>query len=209
VSIAALAPWAALAALGAYHGINPGMGWLFAVARGLQERNRREVLIAVWPIAAGHEASIMAVLLATAALESVLAVRWLKLTAAAALLGLAAVLLVKRRLHPRGFGLKVGYRGLAGWSFLMSSAHGAGLMILPIFIGLTLSVREPALPSTIVQALAAGLLHTGAMLLVMTAVAVVVYDRLGLALLRRAWVNLDLVWTGALLIAALAVTFTA
>src|SRR5438105_6681238 len=137
------------------------MGWLFAVARGLQEKSRREVLVAVWPIAAGHEASIMVVLLATVALESVLAARWLKLVAAGALLLVAAVLLVKRRVHPRGFGLKVGYRGLAGWSFLMSSAHGAGLMILPIFIGLTLTVREPGLPATVGQALPAGAPHTG------------------------------------------------
>jgi hypothetical protein len=209
VTVAQLAPWAALAALGAYHGLNPGMGWLFAVARGMQERRRREVLLAVWPIAAGHEASIMAVLLATVALETVLAARWLHLLAAGVLLLFAAVLLVRRRLHPKGFGLRIGYGGLAGWSFLMSSAHGAGLMILPVFLGLTLTVQEPSLPTTLAQALLAGLLHTGAMVLVMTGVAVVVYDRLGLRLLRRAWVNLDLVWAAALGVAAVAVVFTA
>jgi len=209
VSFAELAPWAALAALGAYHGINPGMGWLFAVARGLQERKRSEVLLAVWPIAAGHEASIMAVLLATVALETVVAAHWLRLAAGAVLLLAAGALLLRRRLHPKVFGMRIGYGGLAGWSFLMSSAHGAGLMILPVFLGLTLSVREPALPATLGQALIAGAVHTGAMLAVMTAVAVVVYDRLGVGLLRRAWVNLDLVWAAALLVAALAVTFTA
>jgi hypothetical protein len=129
--------------------------------------------------------------------------------AAGVLLLFAAVLLVRRRLHPKGFGLRIGYFGLAGWSFLMSSAHGAGLMILPVFLGLTLAVQEPSLPATLGQALVAGALHTGAMVVVMTAVAVVVYDRLGLALLRRAWVNLDLVWAAALGLAAVAVVFTA
>jgi hypothetical protein len=209
VSFADLAPWAALAALGAYHGLNPGMGWLFAVARGLQERKRGEVLLAVWPIAAGHEASIMAVLLATVALEAVVAAHWIRLAAAAVLLLFAAALLLRRRIHPKGFGMRVGYAGLAGWSFLMSSAHGAGLMILPVFLGMTLAVREPALPTTVGQALLAGAVHTGAMLLVMTAIAVVVYDRLGLRLLRKAWVNLDLVWAAALFLAAIFVTFTA
>ena len=209
MSFTELAPWAALAALGAYHGLNPGMGWLFAVARGLQERKRGEVLLAVWPIAAGHEASIMAVLLATVALEAVVAAHWIRLAAAAVLVLFAAALLLRRRIHPKGFGMRVGYAGLAGWSFLMSSAHGAGLMILPIFLGMTLAVREPALPTTVGQALLAGAVHTGAMLLVMTAVAVVVYDRLGLRLLRKAWVNLDLVWAAALFVAAIFVTFTA
>ena len=209
MSFAKLAPWAALAALGAYHGLNPGMGWLFAVARGLQEKRRSEIFLAVWPIAAGHEASIMAVLLATVALESVLAARWLRLLAAGILLVFAAALLLRRRVHPKGFGMRVGYAGLAGWSFLMSSAHGAGLMILPVFLGLTLAVQEPALPATIGDALLAGALHTGAMLVVMTAIATVVYDRFGLAFLRRGWVNLDLVWAAALMVAALTVTFTA
>ena len=161
MSFADLAPWAALAALGAYHGLNPGMGWLFAVARGLQERKRGEVLLAVWPIAAGHEASIMAVLLATVALEAVVAAHWIRLAAAAVLLLFAAALLLRRRIHPKGFGMRVGYAGLAGWSFLMSSAHGAGLMILPVFLGMTLVVREPALPTTVGQALLAGVVHTG------------------------------------------------
>ena len=204
-----VAPWAALAALGAYHGLNPGMGWLFAVARGLQERKRGEVLLAVWPIAAGHEASIMTVLLATVALETMVAARWIRLAAAGILVLFAAALLLKRRVHPKGYGMRIGYFGLAGWSFLMSSAHGAGLMILPVFLGMTLVVREPGLPTTVGQALLAGAVHTGAMLVVMTAVAVVVYDKLGLRLLRRAWVNLDLVWAAALLVAAVFVTFTA
>jgi hypothetical protein len=209
VTFGELAPWAALAALGAYHGLNPGMGWLFAVARGLQERKRGEVLLAVWPIAAGHEASIMTVLLATVALETVVAAHWIRLAAAGILVLFAAALLLKRRVHPKGYGMRIGYLGLGAWSFLMSSAHGAGLMILPVFLGMTLVVREPALPTTIGQALLAGAVHTGAMLLVMTAVAVAVYDKLGLRLLRRAWVNLDLVWAAALLVAAVFVTFTA
>jgi len=209
VTFGDVAPWAALAALGAYHGLNPGMGWLFAVARGLQERKRGEVLLAVWPIAAGHEASIMTVLLATVALETMVAARWIRLAAAGILVLFAAALLLKRRVHPKGYGMRIGYFGLAGWSFLMSSAHGAGLMILPVFLGMTLVVREPGLPTTVGQALLAGAVHTGAMLVVMTAVAVVVYDKLGLRLLRRAWVNLDLVWAAALLVAAVFVTFTA
>jgi hypothetical protein len=201
--------WTGVVLLGAYHGVNPGMGWLLAVGRGMQERSRRAVLTSLLPIAIGHEASIAVVLLVTAAAEPFLTARVLRLGAAAVLAAAAGWLLWRRRVHPRGFGMRMGPVGLTRWSFLMSSAHGAGLMLVPFLLGIGAASGEVALPDTLGLAVTAAFLHTGAMLVVMAAVAIVVYERLGLGLLRRAWVNLDLAWAGALLVAGAFAVFTA
>ena len=117
-------PWAALALLGAYHGINPGMGWLFAVARGLQERSREAVLRSLLPIALGHEASIVMVVIAVSLTEQFVPPFFMRLLAALVLVSFGVYKLAKPLSHPKGFGMRVGFAGLAGWSFLMSSAHG-------------------------------------------------------------------------------------
>ena len=200
--------WTGLVVLGAYHGVNPGMGWLFAVARGLQQQSRRAVLVSLLPIAAGHEGSVAAILLAAALARPLLDQRGLRFAAAGALVGFAILLLLRRRLHPY-LGMRLSLVGLAAWSFLMSSAHGAGLMAVPLYLGLQVPAPgQLQAPAGILQALAAATLHTTAMLTVMGIVAVLVYDRFGLGLLRRAWVNLDLVWVGALLVAGVATLFS-
>jgi hypothetical protein len=201
--------WSGIVLLGVYHGVNPGMGWLLAVARGMQERSRRAVVRSLLPIAVGHEASIAVVLLVTAAAQPFLTARVMRLAAAVVLAAVAGWLLWRRRVHPRGFGMRMGAVDLCRWSFLMSTAHGAGLMLVPLLLGIGAGSGEAALPGTLSLAVMAAFVHTAAMLAGMGAVALVVYERLGLRLLRRAWVNLDLAWAGALLVAGAFAIFTA
>lgn len=210
-SFAYVAPWLGVLLLGAYHGANPGMGWLFAVARGMQERSRTALLLSLAPIALGHEAAVLLVLAAVSVLEPVAGLRWLKLGAALTLVAFAAVLLVRRRLHPSGFGMRMGPVRLGWWSFLMSSAHGAGLMLAPLFLGISATAPVAGVPEVAgplgLAALAASL-HVAGLVIVMGGVALTVYERLGVSLLRRAWVNLDLIWSVALLGAGGVALFT-
>ena len=207
-------PWFTFAALGAYHGINPGMGWLFAVALGLQDKSRRAVLQALPPIALGHAASIAGIVTLMGAAQVMLPHSVVRALAAAVVLGYATRRLLRTR-HPRWVGMRVSARDLAAWSFVMSSAHGAGLMLVPVLLqchsgssrptgllhGLALAALVPQVthiadPGFLVAAVG---VHTLSLLAVSGAVAVIVYEKIGLALLRRAWVNLDLAWSLALL----------
>ena len=207
-------PWLALAGLGAYHGLNPAMGWLFAVALGLQERSSRAVLRALLPIALGHEASIALAVLLVGGLELVAAPAVLRAAGALVLVLFGLYKFLRPRSHPRWVGMRVTPRELALWSFLMSSAHGAGLMLFPVLLGLPAHDHGHSVPAVPLSGIAAAqdaaavLLHTLAMLLAMGAVAVLVYDKLGLGVLRRAWVNLDLVWAAAVVVAGAATLFT-
>lgn len=199
--------WNAILLLGAYHGINPGMGWLFAVALGMQQGSVRGVWRALPPIALGHAAAVGVVLFAAALLQLVIPIATLKVAVAVVLVVFGVYRLWRHR-HPRFGGMKVGFRDLSIWSFLMASAHGAGFMILPF----VLEISQSAYASTGQHAhhvLPAGSaspwvgplaisLHTLAYLLVMALAAWIVYRKLGLALLRTAWFNLDLVWAIAL-----------
>ena len=200
-------PWAALALLGAVHGLNPGMGWLFAVALGLQERQRRAVWGALLPMAAGHAGAIAAAASVAAVAGSALpagAVRW---GVASALLGFGVVRLVRHR-HPRWAAMRVSRRDLALWSFLMASAHGAGLMVLPLLLRAAppgagamhhhLAVAEAA-SAGLDAGLIATLVHTAGYLAATLLMAVLVYERLGLRILRSAWINLDRVWAATLI----------
>ncbi len=187
--------WSA-AALGAFHGLNPAMGWLFAVALGLQEHRRGAVLAALVPIAAGHAASVAVVGLALAAAGLAVPLRDLRLAAAVVLIAFGLFRLLRPYAHPRWVGMRVGFRDLVLWSFVMASAHGAGLMLAPVFLGLP----GPAGHVHAGGGLVILAVHTAAMFLVMGAVALAIYETVGLALLRRAWVNLDLVWAAALLV---------
>lgn len=201
-------PWAALALLGAYHGVNPGMGWLFAVGRGLQERSRRAVLSSLLPIAAGHELSIAIVVVLVALTQQVVPPHTLRLAAALVLVAFAVYKLARPRSHPKGMGMRVGLLGLVAWSFLMSSAHGAGLMLAPVLLGLPVGDRYSDLRQLGLTAALAATVHVAAMLTVMGAVAVVVYEKVGLGILRRGWFNLDLGWSLVLLAAGLVTLFT-
>ena len=209
----ALWPWLGLLLLGALHGINPGMGWLFAVSLGLQEDDSRAVWRALGPLALGHLLAIAAVLGLASAVGLVVPVHALRLGVAAALCAMGVLQLV-RHFHPRGGGMRVGARDLTLWSFLMASAHGAGLMALP----LALAARAPhaaatgaahhvhgdylmaGLPMPQLSGLLATGVHTVGYLVVTGLVAVLVYEKLGLRLLRTAWINLDLIWAVALVI---------
>src|SRR5215207_7037634 len=199
-------PWLTLALLGAYHGINPAMGWLFAVALGLQERRRAGVIRAFAPIALGHAASIAAAVALLSAAQTLVDLAALRLIGAVVLVIFGLYKLLAPMSHPRWVGMRVNFRDLTAWSFLMATAHGAGLMLLPVLLRLT--GPTPAYAAShqhggyVAQAtylcgvavaprvaeLAAVAAHTGAMLLAMVAVALVVYEKLGLAILRRAWV---------------------
>jgi len=219
-------PWLTLFGLGAYHGINPGMGWLFAVALGMQEKSRRAVLRAIPPIALGHALSIALVvgllLLARASLPD----KALRYAAAASLFGFGLYRLVRAR-HPRWVGMRVGFRDLTLWSFLMASAHGAGLMLVPIMLGWSqgnflesaehaghlsnaghtghLSPQQVATFTSPLAWLAAVGVHSAGHLLVAALIALLVYEKLGLALLRQAWFNLDLLWMIALMISGVVI----
>ena len=123
---------AALVGLGAVHGLNPGMGWLFAVALGLQERSRRALWRALPPLALGHAGAIALAVAVAAGLGHAFPARELRWAVAVALVGLGVLRLVRHG-HPRG-GFRVGGRDLALWSLLMATAHGAGLMVLPLVL---------------------------------------------------------------------------
>jgi uncharacterized membrane protein len=199
-------PWITLILLGAWHGVNPGMGWLFAVSRGLQERRGGAVAGALPPIALGHALAIAVALVVVAIGRASVPLVVLRWATAAFLIGFGISRLFRHR-HPRWVGMRVGFRDLTVWSFLMATAHGAGLMLAPLF------VVDEARPSCHAAAglvlagpidyAAATAVHTAAMLVVAGLIALVVYHKLGLALLRRAWFNLDWLWALALIGAGL------
>jgi hypothetical protein len=215
-------PWLALFGLGAYHGINPGMGWLFAVALGMQEKGQRAVLAAIPPIALGHALSIGLVVAILWLAQASIPQRPLRYGAAAILFGFGLYRLVRSR-HPRWVGMRVGFRDLTTWSFLMATAHGAGLMVVPILIGwsggnqtshaasiesmdhaghmqMISQAADPATTPGVLRFVAAVGVHSGGYLLVATLIALVVFRKFGLALLQRAWFNLDLLWVIALML---------
>jgi hypothetical protein len=195
--------------LGAYHGINPGMGWLFAVALGMQEQKGSAVAKAIVPIALGHALSIGCVVLGAALLGIALPREAIRYPVAALLFGLGIYSLVRHH-HPRWVRMQVGFRDLTVWSFLMASAHGAGLMLLPVLLGSRAveaadHMAGPHHMSAAVSPLAALLataVHSAAYLAVTGIIAWVVYSKFGLAILRKAWLNLSLVWAAALVVAS-------
>lgn len=214
--LSALWPWLTLAALGAFHGLNPAMGWLFAVALGLQERRLRAVTAALGPIALGHTLAIAIAAIAVGVLGLVIPQRLLLALGGSALLSFAAYKVLTRFRHPRWVGMRVSPRELVLWSFLMASAHGAGLMLVPVLVALRgegmasvladaghgghMGHAMPAAGNALGPAVAAVGLHAAAMLAVAGLIAVVVYEKLGVEVLRRAWVNLDFIWVGALVV---------
>jgi hypothetical protein len=198
--------WLVLFALGAYHGLNPAMGWLFAVSLGLQEKSGRAVWRALPPLALGHLASMSAVVAVFALLQIGLPHTVVRIAAAVVLLTLGITKLVSSR-HPRWAswtGMRVGFRDLAIWSFLMATAHGAGLMLLPVLFSLPAGEHSQhmhagaAIPQPWLMAVA---VNTLAYLATAAGIALIVYRYVGLAFLRRAWLNLDVLWGMALVIA--------
>jgi hypothetical protein len=192
--------WVLLLGLGAFHGINPGMGWLFAVALGMQERRRGAVLSALLPLGLGHALAVAAAIAVALAAGVVLPVHWLRWLVAGTLLTLGLARLVRHR-HPRWASMRVGAGALTLWSFLMASAHGAGLMVVPVFLAMP-AMHHPAMQMvapTPASALLATALHAVGYLLVTAAVALLVFEKLGVGILRKAWFNLDLLWAASLI----------
>ena len=197
--------WGMLVFLGAFHGINPGMGWLFAVALGMQENRSAAVWRALVPIGLGHVGAVAAAV-ALAILAGVVlpldAVRW---PVALILVALGVQRLFRHR-HPRYGSMRIGLGGLAIWSFLVATAHGAGLMVLPVWLRMSAQSSMSGDHSAHLHAspdLASGLtataVHSGSYLLVTAAIAWIVFHKLGVGLLRKAWINLDLIWAFALI----------
>ena len=218
--------WGALFGLGAFHGINPAMGWLFAVALGLQEKNRRGLFRAIPPIALGHAVSIAVVIAALWLLQVSLNPKFLRLAVAALLFGFGLYRLLRSR-HPTWVGMRVGFRDLCLWSFLMASAHGAGLMLAPFLLNwpdegnqhyhaghlVQTSPAEhdsvalsPVFANPLRWLMAIGV-HSAGHLLVMLLISLVVYEKLGLSLLRPAWFNLDLLWVIVLMLSGVLILF--
>jgi hypothetical protein len=193
--------WGALFFLGAYHGLNPGMGWLFAVALGMQEKSSRAVVRSLAPIALGHAAAIGVVLALASAMRIVVPLENLKWVVAAALVSLGGYRLVRHR-HFKWVGMQVGFLDLTLWSFLMASAHGAGLMVLPVVLGMPAGGNHAHHAAGItdpITGVEATLVHSLGYLTLTAAIALVVYQKVGLAMLRKAWLNLDQVWAVALI----------
>jgi hypothetical protein len=204
--VSAVWPWLAVAGLGAYHGLDPSMGWLFAVALGLQERSIARVVCALGPLTLGHLLSIAAVVAFVVGLSAVIAINYVRPVGAAILILFGVFRFIWPRAHPRWVAMRVNSAELTLWSFLMSSAHGAGLILFPLLLRISPDMCvSPMLRSVhpIAQAAAVVLLHTGAMITAMGAVSIFVYQYAGLAILRSAWINPNTIWAGALVAAGL------
>jgi hypothetical protein len=216
-----LAPVLTMMAFGAYHGLNPGMGWLFALSVGLQRQSDRAIWSSLLPIAAGHAASLALVAGLVFVSAHYISTPMLQITTALVLIGFGIYKVFNYYRHPRWVGMQVGMRDLTWWSFLMSTAHGAGLMIAPLVLTMALPCVDAGMSSTagagahnhmamahanVAMGADLGiglgiLMHTLAMLAVMALVAWFVYKRFGLKILRSHWINFDLIWAAALLIA--------
>ncbi len=199
-------PWLGIFFLGCYHGINPAMGWLFAVAIGLQERSGAAVLRSIVPLTLGHIASVGAVVLVTVVAAAQLPHSAVRIGAAAILLAFGIARLVRVR-HPRWVGMRVGFWGLALWSLLMSSAHGAGLMLVPFVTAAHGAADAMGMPMPAAPQYGAGVamvaLHTLGYAIATLGIAMAVYVRFGVSFLRTAWFNVDLIWAAALIVSGL------
>lgn len=187
---------------GAFHGLNPGMGWLFALSVGLQRNSGRAVWTSLFPIAAGHAASIALVALLVLAGLRFVSLPSLQWVTALLLIAFGIYKLFNYYRHPGWVGMKVGAGDLFAWSFLMATAHGAGLMVIPALLGVANAHHGHGASETssAVNVFLAVGVHTFAMWLVMGAVAWIVYRKLGLAVLRQKWINFDLIWAVSLLV---------
>ena len=214
-------PWLVVFGLGLFHGVNPAMGWLFAVALGLQEHKRAAVLRALLPIALGHALSIGIIIAAVLVARISLPHSALKFCAAAILFAFGLYRLFRSR-HPNWVGMRVGFGDLTLWSFIMASAHGAGLMLIPLFLkSADAPTATRSMDSHMHSACGFGfsnvssaslltasiVVHTFGYLLATGLVALLVYEKLGVGLLRHAWFNIDLFWMLALMIAGLFILF--
>jgi hypothetical protein len=191
-----------VALFGAYHGLNPGMGWLFALALGLQQNNEKAIWTSLAPITLGHAFSIVLVAGGILALQAFISLHTLQAATGVLLIGFGVYKMLNWYRHPKWVGMKVRWHELTIWSFLMATAHGAGLMIAPVLLGLFNGqpADGTAAGTAGIDAGLGVLIHTMSMLVTMAAVAWIVYKKLGLMVLRKGWLNFDLIWAAALLV---------
>jgi hypothetical protein len=199
--------WLAVVVSGLYHGVNPGMGWPLAVSAGLMGRRRRDVVTALGPLAAGHLVAMLVILLPFALVSALLEwQRAIRICASAAVIAFGIFLLISRR-HPRALA-RIKPTQLALWSFAIATAHGAGLMLLPIYFGLCATMNVDAahqaasilMGQSLVMALLVSVVHALAMVTAGAAIALVVYTWLGLKFLSLVWFKLDLAWATSLIL---------
>jgi len=208
--------WLAVVASGLYHGVNPGMGWPLAVSAGLMERSSRALVLALWPLTVGHLLAMLVVILPFALLVAL--VEWqrqVQIGASLLVIGFGLFRLVDRR-HPRGLA-RIRPTQLALWSFAVAIAHGAGLMLVPIYLGLCRAAdidksheAVGALINTnLGMAVLVTVVHSVAMITAGGFSAWLVYRYLGLKFLSRGWFNLDATWAISLiLVGALSLVFS-
>jgi hypothetical protein len=199
-----IAPVGMLLFLGAFHGLNPGMGWLFAVALGMQENRARAVWAALVPLGIGHACAVALAIAVAIAAGVVVPVHLLRWPVAAILVGLGIRRLIRHR-HPRGGRMQISAGRLTLWSFLVATAHGAGLMVLPVWLGMAAMAggdhdMHAHAAADLTSGLWATAVHGGSYLLVTAVIAWIVFSKLGVGMLRKAWINLDLIWAVALIV---------
>lgn len=204
-SLAAL--WGAVIFSGAYHGINPGMGWPLAVSAALMERKRSAMPRALAMLALGHFLAMIGILLPFSMM--IFLVQWeteIRVGAGVLVIAMGVYLLINRR-HPK-FLARVHPARLALWSFLAAMAHGAGLMLVPIYLGICgIAADETGhlaasqlMSSNVMTAFAVAAVHTFSMTVAGGVLALIIYRWLGLKFLSRTWFNLDIVWALSLVI---------
>ena len=199
--------WLAVVASGLYHGVNPGMGWPLAVSAGLMQRSSRALVAALWPLTAGHLLATLLVILPFAALVTL--VEWqrqIQFGASLCVIAFGAFRLVDRR-HPRALA-RIRPTQLGLWSFTIAIAHGAGLMLVPIYLGLCKASdfdrgHEAAgtlINASLKMAVLVAVTHSVAMIAAGGCSAWLVYRYLGLQFVSRSWFNLDTVWAVSLIL---------
>jgi hypothetical protein len=199
--------WLAVVASGLYHGVNPGMGWPLAVSAGLMERSSRALLTALWPLAAGHFLAMLVVILPFALLVAV--IDWqhqIQIGASLLVIGFGIFRFFDRR-HPRVLA-RIRPTQLGLWSFAVAIAHGAGLMLVPIYLGLCqasdLNNGDQAagilMGANLGMAVLVAVVHATAMIVAGGCSAWLVYRYLGLKFIARSWFNLDATWAVSLIL---------
>lgn len=209
--------WSAVVASGLYHGANPAMGWPLAVSAGLMERSSRALLAALGYLAAGHLLAMLVAMVPFALLAALFAWRReVQIGASVLVVGFGAFQLVRRR-HPRVLA-RIRPARLGLWSFSVAIAHGAGLMLVPIYLGICRpsdldrghEAAGALINANLDMALVVSVVHAAAMIAVGGLLAWLVYRYLGLKFVSRSWFNLDAVWAASLiLVGAVALTVNA
>jgi hypothetical protein len=207
--------WLAVIASGLYHGVNPGMGWPLAVSAGMMEKSPRALVAALWALAAGHLLAMLLMILPFSLLISLVYWQWqIRIGASLLVMGFGAFRLIDRR-HPRALA-RIRPTQLGLWSFAAAIAHGAGLMLAPIYLGLCEADgldRDDAaagvlISANLAMAVLVSLVHTGAMIAAGGLCAWLVYRYLGLKFVSRSWFNLDATWAVTLiLVGAISLAF--